>query len=443
MKCGALFLLLAFAAIVNARVPVGSADPEGDLWVVLVAGSYTWFNYRHQADVCHAYQIVHSHGVPDDHIIVMMYDDLATSKQNPTPGQVINRPNGPDVYKGVPKDYIGMDVTPENFLKVLSGDAAGLEGVGSGKVVKSGPNDRVFVNLVDHGAPGIFAFPHTFMHAKDFSSTILQMKKDNKFKEMYVYMEACESGSMFQNNFPDDIGFYALSASNATESSYACYMDTKRGTFLGDVFSIKWMEDSDREQLTKETLLEQFNIVQKSTTTSHVEQWGELSLDSNTVSTILGSKTPEGVVDPVIPSHDPCLNSSVSSPDVPVAILQSNIDNAANAGEAQMWQKQLIKLHENRNLVNSITKKLAIEVTGDGEMAQEMTTDKHHVITQWDCYEQAADAYNENCFNLGENPYALRAVHTLVNLCEHGHTASDIIAATEKVCTHPHITEIH
>ena len=41
---------------------------------MLVAGSNGWFNYRHQADVCHAYQIVHGHGVPDDHIIVMMYD---------------------------------------------------------------------------------------------------------------------------------------------------------------------------------------------------------------------------------------------------------------------------------------------------------------------------------------------------------------------------------
>lgn len=39
---------------------------------------------------------------------------------------------------------------------------------------------------------------------------------------------------------------YALSAANATQSSYACYMDQKLGTFLGDVFSIKWMEDTDR-----------------------------------------------------------------------------------------------------------------------------------------------------------------------------------------------------
>lgn len=26
---------------------------------------------------------------------------------NPTPGKVINRPNGTDVYEGVPKDYTG------------------------------------------------------------------------------------------------------------------------------------------------------------------------------------------------------------------------------------------------------------------------------------------------------------------------------------------------
>ncbi len=46
-------------------------------WAVLVAGSSEWVNYRHQADVCHAYQILHKNGIPDSNIIVMMYDDLA------------------------------------------------------------------------------------------------------------------------------------------------------------------------------------------------------------------------------------------------------------------------------------------------------------------------------------------------------------------------------
>lgn len=46
-------------------------------WALLVAGSNGWFNYRHQADVCHAYQILHNHGIPDSNIVVMMFDDIA------------------------------------------------------------------------------------------------------------------------------------------------------------------------------------------------------------------------------------------------------------------------------------------------------------------------------------------------------------------------------
>ena len=72
-------------------------------WAVLVAGSRGWENYRHQADVCHAYQVLHHHGVPDDNIVVMMYDDIADSEDNPDRGKIYNKPGGPDVYQGVPK----------------------------------------------------------------------------------------------------------------------------------------------------------------------------------------------------------------------------------------------------------------------------------------------------------------------------------------------------
>lgn len=34
-----------------------------------------------QADVCHAYQIVHKNGIPDEQIVVMMYDDLAQNEE--------------------------------------------------------------------------------------------------------------------------------------------------------------------------------------------------------------------------------------------------------------------------------------------------------------------------------------------------------------------------
>lgn len=35
--------------------------------------------------------------------MVFMYDDIANNKLNPRPGVIINRPDGDDVYAGVPK----------------------------------------------------------------------------------------------------------------------------------------------------------------------------------------------------------------------------------------------------------------------------------------------------------------------------------------------------
>lgn len=79
---------------------------ESIKWALLVAGSRGYDNYRHQADVCHAYQILKQGGLKDENIIVFMYDDIAFSPENPRKGILINHPNGSDVYHGVPKVHI-------------------------------------------------------------------------------------------------------------------------------------------------------------------------------------------------------------------------------------------------------------------------------------------------------------------------------------------------
>ncbi len=35
----------------------GDLPDGGKIWALLVAGSSGWYNYRHQADVCHAYHV--------------------------------------------------------------------------------------------------------------------------------------------------------------------------------------------------------------------------------------------------------------------------------------------------------------------------------------------------------------------------------------------------
>ena len=85
---------------------------------------------------------------------------------------------------------------------------------------------------------------------------------DNKmYKEMVVYIEACESGSMFENILPNNMNIYAVSAANSTESSWGTYcgsaatVDGKGvGSCLGDLFSVNWMEDADKADMNSETL---------------------------------------------------------------------------------------------------------------------------------------------------------------------------------------------
>ncbi|CAG2170672.1 unnamed protein product [Oppiella nova] len=178
-------------------VPFGSELSEpvafnGTKWVLLAAGGNTWSNYRHQSNVYHAYQIIKSHGIPDTNIVVMHYDDLANNKANPTPGIVINVPNGPDVYKGVPKDYTGADVNPLNFLAVLRGDP--ILARNHKKVIKSGPNDHIYVYFIDHGAPDLIAFPSQYLYGEELNAQFKQMYQDKKYAKLVINIEACNSG---------------------------------------------------------------------------------------------------------------------------------------------------------------------------------------------------------------------------------------------------------
>jgi len=105
------------------------------------------------------------------------------------------------------------------------------------------------VYFADHGAPGFVAFPEDEMTAEQLNDAIQNMHSQNKFKQMVLYIEACESGSMFNDKLPSDINVYATTAANPNESSYACYYDSKLETYLGDCYSVNWMENVDSVSL--------------------------------------------------------------------------------------------------------------------------------------------------------------------------------------------------
>ena len=147
---------------------------SSDHWAVLVAGSNTYSNYRHQSDVHHAYQIMKANGIPEDQIILMSYDDIANNSRNPFPGEIFNHPNGENVYFQDDISYSGRQVTPTNFLAVLKGDSATT---GGKPVLKSDSNSKVFVYYADHGAPGFVCFPAGgYLHADQVQDAIDYME---------------------------------------------------------------------------------------------------------------------------------------------------------------------------------------------------------------------------------------------------------------------------
>ncbi|TKS87096.1 Legumain [Collichthys lucidus] len=432
MSLSVFFALLGLGlGLIDAFPSQPPAD--GKNWVVIVAGSNGWYNYRHQADACHAYQIVHKNGIPDEQIVVMMFDDLAQNEANPTPGIVINRPNGTDVYKGVPKDYTGDDVTPQNFLAVLKGDSSNIRG-GSGKVLKSGPNDHVFVYFTDHGAPGILAFPNDDLNVQDLQDTIKYMHDNKKYKKMVFYIEACESGSMM-TDLPADIDVYATTAANAHESSYACYYDEKRDTYLGDWYSVNWMEDSDVEDLRKETLLKQFKIVKSHTNTSHVQQFGNKTLAHMKVMAFQGNS--KANFEPAPPmTLQPIANLDLTpSPDVPLAILKRKMMASNDIRVARGMLMEINAHLKVREMLADTMRRVVERVTGNKFKADEILNDRAE-LSQHKCYQAAVKHYKHSCFNWHkpEYEYALRHLYALVNLCERGYSAGSIQLSMDSVC---------
>jgi len=257
---------------------------KGENWAVLVAGSKSWTNYRHQADVCHAYQVLHKvGGIPEERIIVMMADDIAWNSQNPYPGNIINVPNGENVYLGVPKDYTGTDVNKDTFIGVLLGEPSVISVHDSSKlprVLRSTEDDNVFIFYSDHGATGFVQMPYGDpLFASELVELLGQMKKRKMFDKLVFYLEACESGSMFEGLLSEDLGVYAMTASAPDEPSFAYYWDRERLVYISDEFSVNWIVDSEANMSASgETIERQFEITRSRTFDSHVKQYGDKDL---------------------------------------------------------------------------------------------------------------------------------------------------------------------
>jgi len=255
------------------------------------------------------------------------------------------------------------------------------------------------------------------------------------------YMEACESGSMFEGVLPTNQSIYVTTAANADESSWGTYCppdDIVNGTelqsCLGDLYSVNWMENTDSIGM-KETLEAQFTAVQAATTESHVMQYGDQSYtsdpignfmgQSNTTSTnwiahsrsvMNGNNSPVRKISTLDVEKAKKQPGTVNSRDIPMHLayyryLRADKKDLTTSHNLALALKQQI---ESRVAADDFFSGLA-GLTG-GDALSVLHTPSPTPVICGDCCETAIQTYADTC---GFTDYSLMYTRTIVNICNY------------------------
>ncbi|KAK7281549.1 hypothetical protein RIF29_09642 [Crotalaria pallida] len=315
-----------------------------------------------------------------------MYDDIAFNPENPRPGTIINKPNGPDVYKGVPKDYIGDDANVENFYAVISGNRSGIHG-GSGKVVDSAPNDFIFIYYSDHGSSGSLEMPTGDpVMANQFVEVLKKKHAANAYKKMVKRRTLSGDG---------DIGH------------------TSHLMQFGDI------------KLNKDILATYF---------------GANSTNVNDSSYLITSKLTNAFS--FAPSTTP--STRVNQQDVRLLFLRLKLEKALNSSKEKIEaQKELAAEIAHREYVDKnvqLIGKLLFGKEKSSIMMANVRPTGQPLVDDWDCFKTIMKTYESNCGTL--STYGKKNSRAFANMCNTGISEQQMAAASSQACPKENILAI-
>lgn len=208
--------------------------PKTGNYAFLMATSKGWGNYRHQADVLHTYQLLKKNGFDDDHILLIMEDDLARSSSNKLPGVIRNEPGGENLYRNVVIDYKLSDINPSIIRNILTGNKTELSPV----VLGSKNTDNIFMFVSGHGDPNGLALESSkeeILSPQFWYSVFEEMHQKQKFRQIFWPLEACYSGVIGEKIVTP--GVMLMTGANPYETSKAHFYDSELKNWLADKFA--------------------------------------------------------------------------------------------------------------------------------------------------------------------------------------------------------------
>jgi hypothetical protein len=162
-------------------------------WALLVAASTGWENCRHQADVLEIYRLLKRQGYRDDHIVMIMEDDIADNVKNPEPGVIKVRPDGENLYSGMEIDYRLSDLSPVDIEAIL----AGKRDERLPEVIAASEYDNIFVFWSGHGEYGEMLWgKNDAVKEYDMRKILESLSENGNYRKMLWMVETCYAGSV-------------------------------------------------------------------------------------------------------------------------------------------------------------------------------------------------------------------------------------------------------
>jgi legumain len=182
---------------------------------------------------------------------------------------------------------------------VLRGD---MEAVPKGhRVLESDRDSDVFLYFIDHGSTGFLQVQEQFLYADQLNETFNYMWEHGLYRKLVFYVEACYSGSLFENILADNQNVYVVTSAAPKEPSWQTYCppDNKvNGTrvsrqCIGSLFSNYWISLLEKTQgrLTLEEHFQQTRAWVAQTHDhgfkSHVSRYGDLSFVNESLTSFM------------------------------------------------------------------------------------------------------------------------------------------------------------
>lgn len=248
MDCRAIsriFLLLCCGTLISycglAR-PASAATSQPKTWVVCVAGYNLYrYTYGFEAGIYKLCRVLA--GKHTDNLIVISPDAAAYHVQNAVPGKVVHgqrrlAESSPNEYSNANVTYASQEMTKDIFYGILSGNKTAVKGIGGEKVLQSGPLDTVILVFINIGDYGIMTLTNNqYLFAEDFVPLIEDLRDQNKFKQMLIYVDGQNAGSMFDGYLCTDCNIIALTNTAKQDDLELCHYNADVSAFTSTCYT--------------------------------------------------------------------------------------------------------------------------------------------------------------------------------------------------------------